>query len=133
MHRPRSRRFARVTVFVVGAVLLGACHSGGPKTIDTSGHGPVDVKAACGALADLHRAGDTLSGVDVADPGTSLTALTRAVNAYGAALLTFERVAPTDLRPRAAVVRAAVLARHFGQAAVARAEIDTWASAHCSS
>ncbi|HEY5012411.1 MAG TPA: hypothetical protein VIK61_06855 [Acidimicrobiia bacterium] len=131
MQRPHSRRIAAGLVVIGLAVPgLAACHSGGGTSGGTA-PGPPDVKAACGAFADLGRSVEALNGVDVSDPAASVAALTRAVNAYSAALLTFERVGPTNLRVRAAEVRAAVLAHHFGQAAAARVAIDTWAAEHC--
>jgi hypothetical protein len=130
MHGVRSRRVAGCVVLVG---LLSACHGGGATSVDSSGQGRVDVKAACAALADLQRAGAVLNGVDVGDPAASLAALGKAVDAYSTALATFERVGPGELRPRAAAVRSAVLTRHFAQATVARAQIDAWAAQHCSS
>ena len=131
MQRARYRRIAAAVVVIgLGVPGLAACHGGGGKN-GTTPTGPVDVKAACGAFADLGRAVDAVNGVDISDPAGSIAALRRAVNAYSAALLTFERAGPTALRARAGEVRAAVLARHFAEAAAARAAIDTWAAGHC--
>jgi hypothetical protein len=125
MHGARSRR-----VVVVLALVLAGCHGGGSKSSGSSA-GTVDTKSACAALANLKQSGAALAGVDIADPTASTTALAKAIRDYSAALLIFERVGPADLRTHAAAVRAAVVARHFGQAAVARAAIDAWAVQHC--
>jgi hypothetical protein len=130
MQRARYRRIAGVVVISLAVSGLAACHGAGGRGATTA-PGPLDVKAACGAFADLGHSVDALNGVDVSDPVASVAALTRAVNAYSAALLTFERVGPTTLRAQAGAVRAAVLAHHFGQAAAARVAIDTWAAGHC--
>jgi hypothetical protein len=134
MQRPRSRRIAAGAVAISLAVAgLAACGSGGSggSGRGSTATGPLDLKAACGAFADLGRSVDALRGVDVSDPVASTAALDRAVNSYGAALLTFERMGPANLRARAGEVRAAVLARHFGQAAEALVAIDAWAAEHC--
>jgi hypothetical protein len=130
MHRARARRVAAGVV----VLMLAACHgSGSASFTPTSGTAAVDVKAACAALSALGSAGDVLNGVDVADPGTSLAALTKAVDAYSKALAAFALVGPTELRAAAARVRAAVLARHFEAATTERAPIDAWAARHCNS
>jgi hypothetical protein len=119
----------------VAALALGACgggSSGSSAAPLSSGRRVVDVKAACAALADLHRSGDGLNGVNVADPTASEAALVRATAAYRAALVRFERLGPASLRASADAVVAAVAAREFARAAAARAAIDAWASAHCS-
>jgi hypothetical protein len=115
---------------VVLSLTLAACGGG-----SSSGSGPtavvVDVKAACAALGDLHRAAGALNGVDVGDPDVAEAALVRAVAAYRGALARFEHAGPPSLRASAETVRAAVEARQFARAAAARAAIDTWAASHC--
>jgi hypothetical protein len=119
----------------VGACLvvgvLAACHGGGTPRLGSTPAKP-DVKAACASLAGLQRSSDALNGVDVADPQASLTALQKAIDAYDAALARFALVGPAGLRVPADAVRADVVARHFTQAAQARAPIDAWAATHCS-
>jgi hypothetical protein len=133
MHRVHARRVASAAGCCLFVLLLGACHGGGAKApAETAvGGSTVDVKSACAALAGLERSSDALNGVDLGDPATSMHALAVAVAEYSTALLTFERVGPADLRARAEAVRLEVVAHHFGQAAVARAAIDTWATQHC--
>ena len=135
MHAARSRRVAGRVVACVIVLMVTACHGGGASSSSSPGasSAAVDVKRACTALADLERSSDALNGVDVADPDTSVAALTKAVDAYSAALLTFERVGPAELQATAATVRAEVIAHHFGQAIAARTAIDAWESSHCSS
>ena len=132
MHGARERSVAVVVLAaaLVLAVLLAGCHGGDAKPSGPSAS--VDKKTACAALASLKQSGVALAGVDISDPTASTTALAKAIRDYGAALVLFERVGPPDLRPHAQAVRAAVVARHFGQAAVARAAIDAWAVEHCS-
>jgi hypothetical protein len=115
---------------VVAAVLTG-CRGGAPRL----GGAPakLDVKAACAALDGLRRSSDALNGVDVADPQASTTALQKAIDAYGVELERFALSGPASLRASAETVRAEVAARHFTQAAAARAPIDAWAAQHCGS
>jgi hypothetical protein len=123
----RSRRVAAGIVVLV----LTSCHSGDARSFTSSSDGSVGVKAACSALAGLAQSVDALNGVDVSDPIASTAALAKAVDAYSAALATFERVGPANLRARAATVRAEVVAHHFNRAAAERAAIDAWAAGHC--
>jgi hypothetical protein len=123
----RSRRVAAGIVVLV----LTACHGGDTKSFTASSAGSDGVKAACTALGDLAHSVDALNGVDVSDPSASTAALAKAVDAYSAALATFERVGPANLRARAATVRAEVVAHHFVEAAAERAAIDAWADGHC--
>jgi hypothetical protein len=120
----------------VAALALGACSGGGgggsSGNATASSGRVVDVKAACAALHDLQRSADELNGVNVADPTASEAALGRAVIAYRAALVRFERIGPSSLRQSVDAVNAAVVARDFARAAAERAAIDAWASSHCS-
>jgi hypothetical protein len=138
MQGARSRRVgARVisvmlTTLLPTALLVGACQGGDEPPFGAAG-AKFDQKAACATLEDLRRSTDALNGVDVGDPEPALAALDKAVSAYSAALSTFERVGPPSLRVSAQRVRAAVVARHFTEAAAARKPIDAWAARHCSS
>ena len=137
MHGSRSRRVGAVisstiTVFVF-VLVLAACDDGGGASRFGAAGTELDEKAACAALAGLSRSGDALKGVDVGDPEPALAALDKAVGAYSTALTTFERVGPSGLRAAVEQVRAAVVARHFTEAAAARTPIDAWAARHCTS
>lgn len=122
---------AAACVVVLG-LTLAAC-GGGKSSGEASSTGRVvDVKAACAALADLRRAADQLSGVDLSDPDASEAALVRGIAAYRASLLRFEQAGPLSLRAPAEVVRADVAARRFARATTARASIDAWAASNCS-
>jgi hypothetical protein len=138
MQGARSRRVgARVisvmlTTFLPTALLLASCQGGDKPPFGAAG-AKFDEKAACATLGDLRRSSDALNGVDVGDPVPALAALDKAVDAYSTALSTFERVGPPSLRASARKVRAAVVARHFTEAAAARAPIDAWAARHCTS
>ena len=128
----RARRGGALVTVALFALAGAACHGGGgAKAGGPSTTHPVDVKAACAALADLRRSADALSGVDVSDPVASRAALDRAVAEYAAVLIAFERAAPVSLADDAEAIRAAVLAHHFSQAAADRVEIDRWSAAHC--
>jgi len=137
MHGARSRRVIGFVAGCVGVMSIAACHGGGAATSGSSGNGSgssaVDVKSACAALAGLSRSDDALKAVNLADPDASSAALDRAVAAYSAALSTFERVGPLDLRAAAASMRADVIAHHFGRATVQRAAISVWAGKNCAS
>ena len=137
MHGSRSRRVGAFvitsTVLLFGPV-IAACDGGGSDASRFGAAGTeLDEKAACAALGGLARSRAALDGVDVGDPEPALAALDKAVGAYSTALTTFERVGPASLRAAAEKVRAAVLARHFTEAAAARAPIDAWAAKHCTS
>jgi hypothetical protein len=129
MQGTRAFRAVLTTLIAVG---LGACHGGGSARGGAAGTPRVDAKAACAALTDLQRSRAALDGVDISDPAGSLDALTKAIDAYNAALSNFEDVAPVSLRPHAELVRTAVVARHFSEAEVARKPIDAWARRNCS-
>ena len=117
---------------VVLSLALAACGGGKSSPGGSGSTGPVvDTKAACSALSDLHDAADALSGVDLADPDASEAALVRAIAAYRAALVRFERAGPTSLRAAANAVAATVAARQFARATATRAAIDAWAASHC--
>ena len=135
MHGTRAALVTKVLASsVLVVVALGACHGGSTPRAGTVGGTPkVDVKAACAALTGLQRSSAALQGVDIGDPAPALAAISKAVDAYNRALSSFEAVAPLSLRPRAELVRAAVVARHFSEAEAARKPIDAWASRHCSS
>jgi hypothetical protein len=137
MHGARSRRVAGLVAGCIVMLSLTACHGGGSASAGSSGGGSgssaLDVKSACAALAGLEHSSDALKGVNIADPDASSAALASAIAAYSAALATFERVGPADLRASAATLRADVVAHHFGQATAARTPISAWAESHCSS
>jgi hypothetical protein len=138
MHGSRSRRVGAFVIsstftIVVFVSVLAACDDGGGASRFGAAGTELDEKAACAALDGLSRAGDALNGVDVGDPEPALAALDQAVGAYSTALTTFERIGPAGLRDAAAKVRAAVVARHFTEAAAARAPIDAWAKRNCDS
>jgi hypothetical protein len=136
MHGARSRRVVGLVVGCIITMSLTACHGGGGTgsgAIDGSGTTAVDVKSACAALAGLEHTSDALKGMNLADPDASSAALASAIAAYSAALSTFERVGPADLRATAATLRAEVAAHRFGQATTARTPINAWAQSHCSS
>jgi hypothetical protein len=136
MHGARSRRVAGLVVGCIITMSLTACHGGGGTgsgAIHGSDTTAVDVKTACAALAGLEHSSDALKGVNLADPDASSAALASAVAAYSAALTTFERVGPADLRDDAAALRADVVAHHFGQATASRTPISAWAQSHCTS
>ena len=123
---------SRIVGACVAVLVLAACHGGGAPRLGST-PAKLDVKAACAALDGLQRSSDALNGVDVADPEASLTALDKAVDAYVVALARFALVGPASLRATAETVRADVVARHFTQAAGARAPIDAWAADRCTS
>jgi hypothetical protein len=132
MQGSRSRRIGAYALSLSLAVLiLTACRGGGGSRFGLADPGRVDVKAACAELDSLRSSSDALNGVDVADPDAALAAVTKAVGAYSAALVRFQRVAPANLRAPAEAARSAVIARHFTQAEAARAPIDAWAERHC--
>jgi hypothetical protein len=131
MHEARSRRVSGSVAVGAAMLLFAACHGGNGNPLGSPTAGPVDVKSACAALAQLRQSTDLLNGVNVGDPSASLTALRKAVASYSASLGAFERIAPVALRPRAEEVRRAVVAHDFTRAAALRAPIDAWANRTC--
>ena len=131
MHEARSRRVSGSVAVGAAMLLFAACHGGSGNPLGSAKAGPVDVKSACAALAQLRLSSDVLNGVNVGDPDASLTALRKAVDSYSVSLTAFERVAPISLRARAEAVRTEVIVHHFARAAALRAPIDAWANRNC--
>ena len=123
---------SRIVGACVVVVVLAGCRGGGTTRLGAR-PAKLDVKAACAALEGLRRSSDALNGVDVADPQASSTALQKAIDAYVVELARFALSGPANLRASAETVRAEVAARHFTQAAAARAPIDAWAAGNCRS
>jgi hypothetical protein len=113
------------TAFIGATLVLSACSGGGGKSIAAT--------TACPLLAQLARTGETVARADVSDPVKFNATLHTAVDKYVRTAQQLRAVVPLGLRGDVERLVAAAQQYRFADATSARADIDKYARAKCSS
>jgi hypothetical protein len=115
-------------VFVVWVVAFGAAacsNDSGDDEASTPSASP------CPLIEQLDTTAAKVARADVSDPDGFDRTLDDAVEKYVATVKELQEIVPSDMRPDLERMEAAVNQYRFGDAANARAALDTYAAAHC--